>query len=200
MAKLNPFFEVDGKKYEIIRTRAVECEYEKIRERNKLDDNQFSLTNDYAKLMLEYEEIMQKYADSRDRYMTDEGILDENLEKVYNAYKKLADAKYDEIKKFEIENKDFSLSKIQDLAYSNGVELLVFALNEQCNITKEEAKSVWEKFVAHFGRDVSQQWIDAMIQTLFEKDEEEENPFLKQAKAKARMKMEQRNGLSKVKK
>ena len=200
MAKLNPFFEVDGKKYEIIRTRAVECEYEKIRERNKLDDNQFSLTNDYAKLMLEYEEIMQKYTDARDRYMTDEGILDENLEKVYNAYKKLADAKFDELKRFEMDNKEFSLSKIQGLAYSNGVQLLIFALNEQCNITKEEAKSVWEKFVAYFGTDTAQQWIDVMIQTLFEKDEEEENPFLKQAKAKARMKMEQRNGLSKVKK
>ena len=32
MARINPYFEVDGKKYEIIRTRALECEYEKVRE------------------------------------------------------------------------------------------------------------------------------------------------------------------------
>ena len=71
MNKLNPYFEVEGKKYEIKRTRAIECEYEKIREQNKLDDEQISLTNDYAKLMLEYEEILEKYKEAKEDYFED---------------------------------------------------------------------------------------------------------------------------------
>lgn len=200
MNKLNPYFEVEGKKYEIKRTRAIECEYEKIREQNKLDDEQISLTNDYAKLMLEYEEILEKYKEAKEEYMCDEGILDEKKKAKFKAYKELSDEKYNEMKDFELKNKNFSLNKVQDFAYKNGVELLIFALNEQCGVSKDEAKIIWDKFVAHFGNETAKDWINVMIQTLFEREDEEENPFLKQARAKAKLKMEQRKGLSKVKK
>ena len=198
MNKLNPYFEVEGKKYEIKRTRAIECEYEKIREQNKLDDEQISLTNDYAKLMLEYEEILEKYKEAKEDYFED--VLNEEKKSKYKAFKELSDEKYDEMKEFELKNKNFSLNKVQDFAYKNGVELLMFALNEQCGVSKDEAKNIWDKFVAHFGTETAKDWINVMIQTLFEREDEEENPFLKQARAKAKLKMEQRKGLSKVKK
>ena len=197
MSKLNPFFEVDGKKYEIVRTRAVECEYEKIREQNKLDDEQISLTNDYAKLMLEYEEILEKFKSAKEEYFDD--VLNKEKKEIYKAFKELSDEKYNEMKEFELSNKDFSLSKVQDFAYANGVELLIFALNEQCGLSQEEARNVWDDFVDHLGIETAKEWITAMVQALFEKEEEEENPFLKQARAKRLQKMEQRKGLSKVK-
>lgn len=197
MSKLNPFFEVDGKKYEIVRTRAVECEYEKIREQNKLDDEQISLTNDYAKLMLEYEEILEKFKSAKEEYFDD--VLNKEKKEIYKAFKELSDEKYNEMKEFELNNKDFSLSKVQDFAYANGVELLIFALNEQCGLSQEEARNVWDDFVDHLGIETAKEWITAMVQTLFEKEDEEENPFLKQARAKQLQKMEQRKGLSKVK-
>lgn len=197
MERLNPFFEVEGKRYEIKRTRAVECEYEKIREQNKLDDNQVSLTNDYAKLMLEYEEILDKYKEAKDNYFAD--VLNKDKKEVYKAFKELSDEKYTELKEFELSNKDFSLDKVQKLAYDNGVKLLVFALNEQCDVSTKEATAIWDKFELHFGKELAQEWINAMIQTLFEK-EDEENPFLKQARAKAQQRAEQRKGLSKVRK
>lgn len=198
MEKLNPFFEVEGKRYEIKRTRAVECEYDRIRKGNQPEGNLVELTNDYAKLMLEYQEIAEKFKEAKDRYMTDEGILDENLERVYNAYKKLSDAKFEEVKNFELNNKEFSMDKLQDMAYDNGVKVLVFALTEQCKVSEDEAVKIWDKFVNHFGIDFSKKWIDAMIQTLFES--EEEDPFLKQAQARAKQRAEQRKGLSKVRK
>ena len=197
MGKLNPFFEVEGKRYEIMRTRALECEYDKIREQNKLDDESISLTNDYAKLMLEYEEIMEKYNDAKEEYFDD--VLNKDKKAKYKAFKELSDEKFDELKNFELNNKGFSLSKVQKVAYDNGVQLLVYALCEQCNLERHTAVEIWDKFVAHFGQDIAQEWINAMIQTLFD-SEEEENPFLKQARAKAQQKMEQRKGLSKVKK
>lgn len=198
MSKLNPYFEVEGKKYEIVRTRAIECEYEKIRERNKLDDEQVSLTNDYAKLMLEYEEILEKYKNAKDEYFED--VLNKDKKSKYKAFKELADEKFNEIKDFELNNKGFSLNKVQELAYQNGVELLVFALNEQCDISKDEAQDVWEKFVSHFGMETAKDWITLMIQTLFEREDEDENPFMRAAKAKQQQRLEQRKGLSKVRK
>ena len=197
MARLNPYFEVEGKKYEITRTRALECEYDKIREQNKLDDESVSLTNDYAKLMLEYEEIMEKYNEAKEEYFED--VLNKDKKAKYKAFKELSDEKFDEMKNFELNNKGFSLNKVQKVAYDNGVKLLIYALCEQCKLDTNEAFNVWDKFVTHFGQDIAQEWINAMIQTLFD-SEEEENPFLKQARAKQQQKMEQRKGLSKVRK
>lgn len=197
MAKLNPFFEVDGKKYEIIRTRGVECEYEKIKERNKPEDEQLSLTNDYAKLMIEFEEISQKYALAKEEYFDD--VLNKEKKEKYLAFKELSDNKYNEMKEFELGNKNFSINKLEELAYENGVELLVYALVEQCKVSEETAKKIWESFVSHFGIITAKEWITAMIQTLFEREDEEENPFLKAARAKAQQRMEQRKGLSKMK-
>lgn len=198
MTKLNPFFEVNGKKYEITRTRAVECEYEKIREQNKLDDEQISLTNDYAKLMLEYEEILEKYKGAKDEYFED--ILNKDKKAKYKAFKELSDEKFAEIKDFELSNKEFSLTKVQDFAYKNGVELLVFALNEQHGVTTANARAIWEDFEEHLGKETAKEWISVMVQTLFEREDEEENPFLKLAKAKAQQREEHRKGLAKAKK
>lgn len=198
MTKLNPFFEVNGKKYEITRTRAVECEYEKIREQNKLDDEQISLTNDYAKLMLEYEEILEKYKGAKDEYFED--ILNKDKKAKYKAFKELSDEKFAEIKDFELSNKEFSLNKVQDFAYKNGVELLVFALNEQHGVTTDDARAIWYDFEEHLGKETAKEWISVMVQTLFEREDEEENPFLKLAKAKAQQREEHRKGLAKAKK
>lgn len=197
MAKINPFFEVEGKKYEIKRTRAIECEYEKIRRQNQPDDEQLSLSNDYAKLMLEYEEILEKYKLAKEEYFDD--VLNKEKKDKYNAFKELADEKYNEMKEFELNNKNFSFDKLQDIAYNNGVELLMFGLEEQCNVSNEEARNIWEKFVDNLGIYTAKDWINAMVQTLFEREDEEENPFLKIAKAKAQQRMEQRRGLSKMK-
>ena len=198
MARLNPSFKVEGKEYEIIRTRALECEYEKIREKNKLTDEQVSLSNDYAKLVLEFEEIAERFRQAKEEYYED--VLNNDKKAKFKAFKELSDEKFEEIKNFEINNKSFSMNELQKMAYKNGVELLVFGLVEQCNLTREDAISVWDKFVEYFGVDYSKDWIAAMVQVLFEREEEDEDPFMKQAKAKAKQKMEQRKGLSKVKK
>lgn len=197
--KINPYFEVEGKKYEIERNRAIECQFEKIREQNKLDDDKLSLVTDYKKLVNEYQEILEKYEDVKNDYF--DNVLDKDKKEKYKAFKELSDEKFNELKEFELKNKNLSLDELRNLTYKNGVELLVYALSEKYKISQDEAKNIWEKFVEHFGIETAKEWIELMIQTLFEKDdEEEENPFLKQAKAKAKLKMEQRKGLSKIKK
>ena len=196
--KINPYFEVKGKTYEIKRTRYLETEYDRITSSSKLSAEQESLFADYIKLESEYNEIIEKFRNAKDDYFAN--VLDKEKKEIYLAFKELSDDKYKEIKEFNITNPDFSLNNIQKMAYENGVKLLYVALQEQYSLSEEQAKLVWEDFVEHLGTQVAMEWILLMVQTLFEKDEEDENPFLKQAKAKAIQRMEHRNGLKKIKK
>lgn len=196
--KINPYFEVKGKTYEIKRTRFLESEYEKITQKSQLSVEQESLFADYIKLESEYNEIVGKFREAKDDYFAN--VLDKEKKEIYLAFKELSDEKYNEMKNFEIKNPEFSLKNIQNKAYENGVKLLYVALQEQYSLSEEQSKFVWEDFVDHFGKETSVEWILVMVQTLFEKDEDEENPFLKQARVKAMQKAEQHKGLSKIKK
>ena len=76
--------------------------------------------------------------------------------------------------------------------------MLYEALEEQHKLSHKEAVEVWEKFTDHFGQQTAKDWVSAMINELFSREEEEENPFLKQAIAKAEQKAQQRNGLKRI--
>lgn len=195
--KINPYFEVKGKTYEIKRTRFLESEYDKITSQSKLSVEQESDFSDYIKLESEYAELIEKFKNAKDEYFDD--VLNEEKEKKYLAFEKLSNRKYQEIRDFNLNHSSFSLKDIQDLAYSNGLKLLYVALQEQYSLSEEQSRLVWDDFVEHFGTPIATEWILEMVKTLFEKDEEE-NPFLKQAKAKAVQQMEHRNGLRKIKK
>lgn len=195
MARINPYFEVDGKKYEIIRTRALECEYEKVREENKISEEDESLFTDYMKMINDTTEIEEKYEVAKNAYFDD--ILDKDKKAKYLAFKELYDEHHKEIRQFAIEHKEM-LSNAQDKAYENGVAVLIFGLCEQCNVCAEEAREVWGKFVEHFGESVARDWISAMTSALFG-EEDEENPFIKAQQAKMEQRYNQRKGLSRVK-
>ena len=196
--KINPYFEVKGTTYEIKRTRYLESEYDKIISRSKLSTEQENVFADYIKLESEYNEILEKFKAAKDDYFAN--VLDKEKKEIYLAFKELSDEKYEDIREFTTKNPDFSLKDIQTLAYENGVKLLYVALQEQYSLTEQQAYLVWEDFVEHFGPLVATEWILEMVKSLFEKDEEDENPFLRQAKAKAIQRMEHRNGLNKIKK
>lgn len=196
--KINPYFEVKGVTYEIKRTRYLESEYDKITTNNKLSAEEENLFAGYIKLESEYSELIDKFKTAKNEYFED--VLNEEKEKKYYAFEKLANRKYDEINEFNVNHPDFSLKRIENLAYENGLKLLYLALKEQYSLSEQEAKDIWEDFISHFGNQVATEWVLEMVKTLFERDEEEENPFLKQARAKAIQQMEHRNGLKKIKK
>ena len=195
MARINPYFEVDGKKYEIIRTRALESAYDKIREENKISEENESLFSDYMKMISDTTEIEEKYEVAKNDYF--ENVLDKEKKAKYLAFKELYDEHHKEIRQFSIENKEV-LSNVERMAYENGVNTLVFGLCEQHELSQEQAKEVWGKFVAHFGKDVANNWISAMTSALFG-EEDEENPFIKAQQAKMEQRYNQRKGLSRMK-
>lgn len=196
--KINPYFEVEGKTYEIKRTRALECEYEKITQQSSMSEDDERNFAEYIKLQTELNELSEKLKESKDDFYGN--VTNKDKKQVYFAFKELFDDKYKEMVDFGLTHKDFSTSRVEEQAYANGKKLLFVALEQQCKLTQEQAVKVWEKFEEHLGLQTAKEWILFMVQSLFESDEEEQDPFLKQAQAKAKLKMEQRKGLSKIKK
>ena len=124
---------------------------------------------------------------------------EENI-RVYELFDKLVKTKLEEytncLKQYS--NVENSIQKLYDLSYSNGYKILIFALCEQYHLTENEAKDIWKTYEENQGIKTAREWIITMANTLFANNEEETDPFLKQAKAKAQQKAETRNGLSKI--
>lgn len=196
MARINPYFEAEGKKYEIMRTRALECEYNKIREENKISEEDESLFGDYMKMIGDATEIEEKYEQAKTAYFDE--VLNKEKKAKYLAFKELYDEHHKELRQFSVEHKGL-IKSAQDKAYDNGVKVLIFGLVEQCKVDEQKAIEVWGKFVEHFGEDTAKEWISAMTSALFG-DEEEENPFIKAQQARMEQRYNQRKGLSRVKK
>ena len=202
MSKKIPItFEVEGQTYEIVRTRALECEYEKITKQSSLSEQDEKAFAEYIKLQAEAEELAEKFRTAKEDFYND--VLDEEKEKKFLAFEKLYNRKYQEIIDFTTTHKDFSTQKVEEIAMDNGVKLFVLALSQKYEMSHNEAKSVWEKFrdflSEKYGMQSPREWILTMVRELFEGEEEETDPFLKQARAKAQQRMEQRKGLSKIK-
>lgn len=202
MKRIPITFEVEGQTYEIVRTRALECEYEKITKQSSLSEQDERAFADYIKLQAETEELAEKFRTAKEDFYND--VLNEEKEKKFLAFEKLYNRKYQEIVDFTATHKDFSTQKVEEIAMDNGVKLFVLALSQKYEMSQDQAKSVWEKFrdflSEKYGMQSPREWILTMVRELFEGEEEEADPFLKQARAKAQQRMEQRKGLSKIKK
>lgn len=197
MTKLNPFFSLEGKTYEIKRTRYLECEYEKITERSSLTEEQERQFAEYIKLQMELEEITHKLKEKKEDYFED--VTNKDKKAQYMGFKELYDDKYSEVVNFLQTNKDFSTKVVEEKAYENGVKLLIVALGEQYGVDENQAQHIWETKALELGKEQAKEWIGEMIQSLFEK-EEVEDAFLVQARAKREEKLARQKGLAKTKK
>lgn len=196
--RLNPHFVVDNKKYEIKANRMLDLKYQEIKNEKSLSKEEEIAVTDFAKLQLEYAELAEKFKEAKEDYLQPTNIRNKDKKEIYLAYKELADEKFKEVRDFELHCPNLDMNKVKELAYENGVKVLIFALTTQCDLTEEKANEVWDKFVDHFGTQTAHDWISAMLQELF--DEDEENPFLAQAKAKAEKRAEAKKGFQKIKK
>lgn len=197
MGKIIPSFVVDGKKYEIKRTRYLECQYEQISQENSFDDRQQALLAQGTKLRMEYEELAEKFKPIKEQHFAN--MRDKELTAEYKAFKEELDELYKAVTDFEINHKEVSISALQKVAVDKAERLLILALCEQHNLDEKNAQEVWCKYVDEIGVSTASEWVMFMLDALFN-EEETTDPFLKQARAKAELRAEQRKGLSRVKK
>ena len=178
MKNITPFFELDGTRYEIKRTRYLIAEYDKISEENDVsnEDKQNALK---ARSLLEDIQKYEKKKRELEEIFFD--TLDDEDERKYLKVKALYDNAMNEFTALEIENN--SISRLQKNVIDVLEKIAIKGLAEQhFHMNMDEATKLWERFVDSMDSHAKVgEWLTAMSDCLFaDESEEEDNSFLAQ--------------------
>ena len=196
MIKKNiPFFEVNGKTYEIKRTRYLQAEFDEMKNGIEMTDEEqvaYAKEQDFdarlEKLRDRKDELYEKYLETFDE--ADE----EKYNKALAAYNRLID----EAGQMEsVSGKQ--RKKMLDLGEALIIKALQIDKDGKTIRTEDEAKSIWECFVEENGEVTAVQFVVFTINYIMGGDEDIENPFITQAKAKAEQRANMRKGIVKAK-
>lgn len=190
-----PFFELDGKKYEIKRTRYLQVQFDELKKELEMTDEEslaYAKEQDFSdkveKLAVRKNELYEKYLETFD-------------EKDEEMYQKACKA-YDSLLEQNANIKSVFTQQKQKLI-NIGEQLIIKALQKDDKgndiRTEEQAKTIWESFVDEYGQVVAMEFITFTINYIIGADEEIENPFMKKAKEKAEQRANMKKGLKVVK-
>lgn len=190
-----PYFEINGKRYDIKKNRYLQAEFDEMKRNNTFEDDEEleyvkeqELADKIEKLGNRKNELYEKYLET----------FDDEDERIYNkaciAYNVLLD---------QLNNSKGLISKKRKQMLDMGEAIIIKALqiNDKGETirSENEAKEIWQDFVIEFGDIVRVEFIVFTINYLIGNDEDNENPFIAQAKAKAEQKANMRKGISKAK-
>ena len=190
-----PYFEVEGTRYEIKRNRYLQAEFDSLKEETQMTEEEQVA---YAKES-DFQERLEKLSQRKDElYAKYLETFDEKDEELYNkackAYNTL----------LENEGKGESLiGKQRKILIEIGEKIIVASLqiNDKGETirTEKEALEIWNNFANEIGEYSKLQFIVFTLNYIIGADEEIENPFIAQAKAKAEQKANMKKGLKMVK-
>jgi hypothetical protein len=182
---ITPFFELDGKRYEIKRTRYLLAEYEKLSGESKLSDEDKKNAIKAQSLIADIQRYGQKVQELWEIF---EETFDDEAERKYLKAKALYENALEALAKLEVESG--CTTKLQ----KEGIDLLeriaILGLAEQYfAMDYEKAEELWVRFVEDLGKSNVTEWLSAMAECLFnDENEAEENPFLSKMRARAKAK------------
>ena len=191
-----PYFEINGTRYTIKRNRYLQAEFDEMKKAKSFDDEEEleyvreqELTEQMEKLAKRKDELYDKYLETFD---------DEDCAK----YEKARMA-YDMLLVKLSETRGITSKKRNELI-EFGEELIIKALQINENGDKirseEDAKDIWSSFSEEFGEVVKVEFVIFTINYIMGNDDDEtQNPFIAQAKAKAEQKANMKKGIAKAK-
>ena len=189
MENLKPVFTVNGKDYELKRTRALLVEFQKITEKNKMseeDANKYlEIRETFDEMEREIEQISEKLAEARNEFYNDPTNADKKAK--FEALKKLLK----EVQKPLTDGKSVEmqyLNKMTKIMLDNYEKAIIFAISEQHNMSMTSAEKTWQEFVDEVGVAEASQWVYAIGDTLFN-TEAEDNNFLAKKRAQQEQKL-----------
>ena len=191
MKNITPFFELDGQRYEIKRTRYLIAEYDKLGEENQVSNEDKENAIKVQRLIGE----VQKYAEKVEALWKEleEKPSKETRDKYY-LFKEMQDNALSELAKLEAETG--STTRLQKAGIDLLEKVAIKGLAAQhFNFDETKAKLIWEKYVDSLdNQNEATEWLTYMGDCLFsnEEDEVEENSFLAQMRKKAKEKAENR--------
>lgn len=190
-----PFFEINNEVYVIKRNRYLQAEFDLLQKSIELTDEEqlaFEKEQDFderfEKLKKRKDELYAKFLETFDE-------ADEQM------YKKACDA-YDNMLKQSSEMESIG-GKHRKRMIDMGEKLIIKALQIDFNSgdeirTTEEATNIWQSFVDENGKKLAIEFILYTMHYILGTDEETENPFMTQAKAKAEQKANMKKGIAKA--
>lgn len=188
MENLKPVFTVNGKDYELKRTRALMVEFQKISESNKLseeDANKYlSIRDTFDEMEKELSLLSEKLDNARNAYYDDPTNADKKAK--FEALKKLVKETQKPLVDGKSEEMQY-LNKMTKIMLDNYEKAIIFAISEQYDMSMTNAEKLWGEFVDEVGIANASQWVYAIGDTLFNQ-EANENDFL----AKKRVQQQQR--------
>lgn len=175
--KIIPFFEVDGKRYEIRRTRYLLAEYDKLSNSANLSKEDKANAIKAQSLIADVQKYGEKAKELEDIFFE---TLDDTDERKYLKMKELYEKALDELTKLEVESG--STTKLQKTGIDILEKIAIMGLAEQYEeLDYDKAKALWESYVEVIGNEKAVEWLSGMSECLFGRDdEEEENSFLSQ--------------------
>ena len=190
-----PFFELNGQKFEIRRTRYLQAEFDKLKDEVEMTDEESVA---YAK-ETNFEKNLEKLAERKEslyeKYLE---TFDEEDEKMYEKACKAYDKLIEEYGKGEsVVGKQ--RKKLIDIGEKIIIKSLEFDREGQVIRTNEQANEIWCSFVDEVGQYNAMQFIAYTMNYIVGTDEELDNPFMTQAKAKAEQKLNAKKGLKLIK-
>lgn len=189
-----PFFEVNGKKYEIKRNRYLQAEFDEIKKGFEMSDEEQIA---YAKEQ-EFDDRLEKLRTRKDElYAKYLETFEEADEEMYRKASLAFDRLIEEAAKIE----SVSGKQRQRMIHA-GEQIIIKALqidkDGKTIRTEEEANSIWSDFKSEFGQVNTIEFVIFTVNYIIGGDEDMENPFITQAKAKAEQKASMKKGIVKA--
>ena len=195
MSKIIPFFELNGQRYEIKRTRYLLAEYDKLGDESQLSNEDKANAIKAQSLIGDIQRYAEKVKELEEKYFE---TFDDEDERKYLKIKSLYESKLDELTKLEVESG--STSKLQKVGIDLLERIAIKGLAEQYfNFDESKAEKIWGDYVDTIGNNATIEWLTGMSECLFREDEEvEENSFLSQMRKKAEQQaINRKNGIKK---
>lgn len=182
MSRINPYFELNGNRYELKRTRWLVAEYRRLNEESPLSDEDKANAIKASNLVADVKKFAEKEKECWDNLC--ENPTEDN-QRIYLMFKGMSDKAIADYNAFVSTN-----NTLQN-ATKHSIDILekvaIKALAEQYfGMNENLAKQTWEIFVDTIdSHDKVAEWLNAMAECLFvEEDEVEDNSFLSQMRKK----------------
>lgn len=196
MSKQNiPFFEVGGKRYEIKRTRYLQAELDEMKRSIEMSDEEQIAYAKEQELESRIEKLRERKNELYDKYLE---TFDDKDEALYNKACAAFNALIEELGATEGVS-----AKQRKNVIDIGEKLIIKSLQidgkGQTIRSEADADEIWSSFVEDVGQATTIQFVMFTINYILGSDEDAENPFVAQAKAKAEQRANMRQGIAKVK-
>lgn len=190
MEKINPFFEVNGNRFEIKKTRYIIAEYDKATRESNLNPEDTQNVQKVQRLANDAKKFAERLEILEERYFE---TFDDEDERKYIKCKEMYDKIVDELSMLE------ATTKCTKIAIETSARILenivILALAEQYfNFNKELATQTWESYVESLSsQNQAIEWLNLMADSLFyEEPEENGNDFFSQKRKEAEQRAENR--------